>query len=538
MIETHYSSAEQLMASQRTRRALLMGLLITTVVMVFGTVAALAYFTQVHAGIAVLLGLALFLTFALPVAIWNQPRVGLYVLFAGVLLFGGDPAYPNPHVPTTYVPFVWNLSIAGQTYLSSRVLEPLIFSVAELLLLYTLVVWLIRAIATRTLKLETGEHLPFILLYSLIMGLGLVHGLWLGGDLRVALWEVRGQYHFLATYLLAVNLLKDRENVRTLLWVAVASIGLQGTLGAFDFASQGFHSPPGGILPHEESLFFAVVFFIMIVSVVTNPDKKLTAAALLFTPMAALATLANQRRAGIGAFLVAFVALLPILWVVVKHRRRHIGIFCALFAAATAVYLPVAWKSNAAWALPARALRSQSDPNARDAQSNAYRDLENRDTALTRDQHPWIGVGYGIPFDRTYSLPEINFPLADYIPHNGLMWIWFRVGHLGFWAFWMIIALLIVKGIHTLKVLQDPILQLMGFVGVTLAIMLYIFGKYDMIFNNPRVMIAVGVFFGAAGALRAIHERQAASAPALQVEAVPGSDGPPAGDPERRALRA
>src|SRR5204862_505504 len=79
----------------------------------------------------------------LPVLIWRYPQIGIYILFGGSLLF---PSVPSPAIatmPTSFVPFWWNLSSAGFYYSHSTSLGAIVISPAEILMLLTFLTWLV-----------------------------------------------------------------------------------------------------------------------------------------------------------------------------------------------------------------------------------------------------------------------------------------------------------------------------------------------------------------------------------------------------------
>src|SRR2546423_6150540 len=88
MIEqSYYPSVDELIAEQRTRRNIIVGLLVLTVGIIFTAMALLGHFSPKTGGMGVLgAGFAAFIMLVIPVVIWNQPRVGFYILFGFSLL--------------------------------------------------------------------------------------------------------------------------------------------------------------------------------------------------------------------------------------------------------------------------------------------------------------------------------------------------------------------------------------------------------------------------------------------------------------------
>ena len=58
-----------------------------------------------------------------------------------------------------------------------------------------------------------------------------------------------------------------------------------------------------------------------------------------------------------------------------------------------------------------------------------------------------FGVGFGKPFYQPIPLPDISFfVFSEYIPHNSIMWIWLKMGYLGFVTLLFLLAAAIRAG--------------------------------------------------------------------------------------------
>jgi hypothetical protein len=486
------------MSQQRTRRMLLMTALVATVTVIFGVMGALLY-VNVSGPIVWLVGLSAWILIALPVVVWQKPKLGFYILFTGAMFFESvSNGYGvRTDVPTTYVPFFWNLNNLGYHY-GTAVLEPFKFSLAEMLMVVTFLTWLVQSIVSRTFKFERGAFFTAFAAYIVMVTLGWIHGIATGGDVTMALWEVRPQFHFFAAYLIAANLVRKKEDVYPILWITLIFATIKGLMGINVYIAWGGNIGEQGILMHEESLFFNLVVFALFVTWLANTDNKLKWASVLAAIPCVFSALQNQRRSGIASFIVAFVPLMPILWVILLERRAQVQKFLIGFALFSSVYLPVAWNGKGAWALPARAIRSNSDPNERDMASDYYRLAEMINVKNTRDEKPWTGVGYGKPFRQDIWMPGVDQfdSFLKYLPHNSIMWVWMRIGHFGFFVFLMLFATICVKGVDILRRTQDRMLQTVGVFGIITPLMLFTFGKYDLAMTNYRVLIMTGCFVG------------------------------------------
>src|ERR1051326_8982953 len=143
-------------------------------------------------------------------------------------MFPSNPRNSLPTMPTSYVPFWWNLSSIGQYYSNTAALNAIVISPAEILMVITLVTWLVRAISLRELRIEKGAFFWAIAVYMSMVAFGFLHGISKGGvDTTIALYEVRAQVYFILTYLMTVNIVTDAKMVTTLLWMIIICTGVQ-----------------------------------------------------------------------------------------------------------------------------------------------------------------------------------------------------------------------------------------------------------------------------------------------------------------------
>jgi hypothetical protein len=498
MMLDRFPTTKDFQANVRMRRNAVAALMVAAVFLVVGTMTAVVYFLPDADPVKVLVATFSILVFmAVPVIVSFRPRIGLYVLFIGALLFTGTHEVGVPTMPMTYVPFWWNLSTTGQVNLNNGLFNGLAVSPAEILMVLTFVLWIVRAVAMRRFRMKIGGFFWAIAAYMAMVAVGFVNGLTHGGDTVMALYEVRGQAYFFMTYLMAVNIIDDRRQLMSLLWTIVICNGIQGVCGTITFFVEHASITEAGFMAHDESLILNLIFFVAITAGCLGVDRRLRWAAICLSPVALIAILGNQRRASIAAFMIAFLPLIPMLWVILKEQRKQIGTLVAIFAAVSAIYMPLAWNSNSAWALPARSIRSQTDPNARDAASNTYRQSEEWDLIVTRDVSPIIGYGYGKKFLQPVPLDRVSTEFVYYMSHNSVLWVWMRLGHIGFFLFWLMVAVFIIRGIETIKTLRLPETRLVGLMAISMLLMMITFGKYDLALVDLRVLTITAVLLGA-----------------------------------------
>ncbi len=118
-------------------------------------------------------------------------------------------------------------------------------------------------------------------------------------------------------------------------------------------------------------------------------------------------------------------------------------------------------------------------------------------------------MGFGVPID--YTLPIVNIknidPMIAYIPHDGVLYIWMRLGIAGEIAFLMVIAAAILRAVELARV-GDKELALIGTLTVCAVVAYLVQGYNDMGFTWFRIALCMGVLFGATEAALRIARRE------------------------------
>ncbi|MGH7746987.1 MAG: DapH/DapD/GlmU-related protein, partial [Candidatus Dormibacteria bacterium] len=147
---------------------------------------------------------------------------------------------------------------------------------------------------------------------------------------------------------------------------------------------------------------------------------------------------------------------------------------------------------------PARAVHAAIRPNARDLASNQYRVIEDANLVLNIRARNSLGTGFGLPID--YAIPIVNLDNIDsaiaYIPHNGVLWIWMRMGILGEILFWFLVATA-VRRCYDLARVGDPESSLLGAFAICAIVAYVVMGYYDMGFFWFRIACCMGFLLGA-----------------------------------------
>ncbi|MCW3053860.1 MAG: hypothetical protein JWN14_3030 [Chthonomonadales bacterium] len=433
------------------------------------------------------------------IVVWNYPTATFYMLVVASTICEVNPN-PRPDAIVERIPFFWNINTAIQVY-THHDFKALPLNMMEALIFLTITCMLIKAAFDHKGKLILGPIFWPIVAYICFVIFAWVNGMTSGGDFKISLQEVRPQFYFLMTYLLAVNTVKTPRDVNRLYWIIVLGIGLKGiiyTIRRYTLFA-GHSLPDGGVGSHEEAFLFDCFEVLLMVLSFTGVQKRLRTLMWFLLPFVVMGNLATNRRAGTAAIIMVFPVLLLSAYRVLPNRRKMIAIFSLVAAILGPMYYMTFRHSNSMIAQPARAIASQFEANARDAGSNAYRDAENADLMATVKLSPLTGFGYGKKMMHVAVIADISmiYDWWDIITHNQVLWVWMRVGTFGMLAFWMMICSIIITAGQTIRAENATIeLKVVGIFAMLIVCMLLFFGLLDLGFANYRDMLFCGCWAG------------------------------------------
>ncbi len=477
---------------------------------------------------SVLPPLVLLLALLTPLLLWRYPRLTLYVTLTAVCLFelelvAGPDGRPFADALTDRVPFFWNVNTIFQTYAHAN-FKGVPLNLFEIFMLIAGVCSCLRAVYTGTARLRGGPLLIPIGVYLLFVLMGWVNGILTGGDFKISLQEVRPQFYFGLAYLLAVNIVRERRDISVLLWITAACIGVKAVLltARRYLTLHGLPIPDQGVGAHEEAFMMDAFLLLLLSLSLCRVLPRLRRLMWAFLPFVFLADLALNRRAATAAMVIAVPIVLMAAYQALPDRRRGIVVLGVVLAVSLSVYYPLFKNSDSAFAQPARAIKSNFQPDARDASSNASRDNENVDLMATIRSAPLQGYGYGRPFLQIISMDTIIklYDLEPFIPHNQILWIWERVGSFGFLAFWMMISAIIIFAGRTIRAPgADGLTKAVGMFALLMTVMLVIFGLLDVQLSNFRDVLFAGIWAGTLGAMSLMKDSASGQSAGREAEA-------------------
>jgi O-antigen ligase len=351
-------------------------------------------------------------------------------------------------------------------------------------------------------------------------------GVFRGGNLTMALWEIRPYVYLLLTYLLAAALIRDQRSFRPLLWLLVLGSGAKAIQGLVIFASVAHLDPrPEAVLSHEESFFFGVYVIATLAMWLFRVGGPLRVVATALLPAVVLADMVNSRRLAWLILISGVVVVVLIALVRLKEQRRMTATVVVIGLLGGVVYLGAFWGSDGTLAQPARAIRSAIAPDDRDKASNEYRDVEDHNLRVYVIQSRGLGMGYGqqLHYQGVVDLTEDN-PILAYVPHNNVLWVWVRLGLLGVMAVGILLSQSMISAV-TLTQSRRREVAMVGAIVAGALVGYVAMGAKDLGFFWFRNAFAMGMLLGAVeGLLRSERLRGAIPGPIAERTPVAGSD--------------
>ena len=452
----------------------------------------------------------------IPLALWWRPVLGLYAVFCCAVAIEQFPyGVAAVDFNTGFSDTVARPSLTS-TIPAFHGILPGKASPVEAVLLVVATFLLLLAVRRRArFSLDTPICRLLAGLLGLVVGYFML-GLLTGGAFRWALWEVRPFMYLGLSYVLARNLLTDPKTVRPLLWIIV----IGSTYKAIDgftiwWSIHASPNRPEAVLAHEESFFFGLYIVATLGMWLFGVKGLLRRVATLFLPIVLLCDMVNSRRTAWFIIFFAIAVMLVVAAVAVPRQRKRIIAVGLVAALAAMVYLPVYWSKNGTLAQPARAVRSVIAPDARDEASNDYRKAENYNLTMYIKGSHSTGMGFGkrLVYQGVYDLTDDGTKLLAYVPHNGILYIWLRLGIVGMATFCLLLSQAVIRAARLARSATDPLVGLLGAVTAAMIFGYAVMGAVDMGFSWFRNAIAIGLLIGAMdGHLRSLETQPSALA--------------------------
>jgi hypothetical protein len=438
---------------------------------------------------------------------FDEPFVGLSLALLLVLLFGW---IVRPRV-TLYVtlfltavseqvtlwwfPFAKNLSSRESI---AYVADAATISPLELSLLTGCGISMLKRYAeTRRVTPPTALRWP-LTFFTAMTFYGVFQGLQGGGDLRIAVIESRPIFYIFLVYVIVVNECPRPAHLRYALGAILAGVVLQALLSIEHFGrldparreSIDTLTEHGAVLGQNLLLITALTFLLLGVKQPLVKFGLIVGAVPVVYVM-----LEAQRRAGVAGLIVAGAALaVTLFW------RRRVAFWIATPVMVTALvgYSAAFWNSQSGAGFAAQAIKSVISPESvsqEDRSSDLYRLMEGYDLYATIHASPLRGLGFGQAFYRPLPLPDISlFELNAYLPHNTILWIWIKMGFVGFASMFYLFFKGIMLGADRIRRLPTGT-DLVVMVATTLFVMMYVVYTWVDISWSARNTVVLGFAF-------------------------------------------
>ena len=404
----------------------------------------------------------------------------------------------------------------------------------ELHLLLVVFIWFVKT----CLQKGTNLRRVSLTLQSIMWGMWLVFsfvlGMQKGGEFLPALWECRALVYLSILSFFVPQVLQTKKDINGLVWVMIIGVTIKALEGVLRYADNGWSNVGYEALQaHEDPLFISMLIVLLFGLMLFGGNRVQRIVLVTLTPILLLGFWTGQRRAAMAAFiasLITFLIMLP--W---ADFRRSLKVVIPLIGILM-VYVAVFWNSSSSLAGPLKQIRSGMDSDDesgtgivvkdQDYLSNLYREIEEYNLAFTIQGSPAVGIGFGTKYEQPLKLVDIPYSLRDFMAHNNIIWLFAKVGTIGFFFFWFLLNSAALKGTKLLRVLDDPYLKTVCGLIIVCIIGLMIAAYYDLHLVRYRTMIYVGTLIGVLSTLETLHKQQNSSPTASQDSTRQQTSGP------------
>ncbi len=345
-------------------------------------------------------------------------------------------------------------------------------------------------------------RLPLVALaVPVAIGLGLVYGFMRGGPTNLAYTESRGLLAGFALFYIGARLGPDHlpTMARTVV-LGVLGLSTLSLIRYFGVRSGDSSVPIEFVFAHESALIMGVGLLLGGAQLLRAKDLKGRLLMVGYCAVVFAAMLATGRRA---ATLVVLIGVLSMGLSLLPRRPILVLSLGGILAIGFTAYLAAYWNQEyGALAQPARAVRSQFDPTVRDESSDSYRQIEKSDVIETIRLNRVFGVGFGRPFVQFQLLPDLKsfWPLQSYTPHQGILWLWLKMGWLGISVFLGFVMLVLQRCRDRMALLRhmpiDSLEWMAAAVAFSVVLMFIVYSTVDLGFASTRSLAPAAIAAG------------------------------------------
>ncbi len=411
-----------------------------------------------------------------------RPRLAIYPIVFFTIL--GDPS------TAPWYPFTANLSSRESILFISNGIS---FRPVELCLGALFVGWLFQRIGQRGVPFVKGRLYRPIMVFTLFLAFGLVHGLATGGDRNAAFWEIRAMLYLPVAYVLLMNLVDRKEQYRRLYTLIMVAVFINSIIALLNYGTLSEEKKESleSFVAHGATLPMNAMLVLLAASWLFKDGSRAKRAVLPFALVPVVYVyIISERRAGFIALLGALILLgMFLFWTRPRAFWKVVPVVFLIGAAYTGAF----WNNETSAAgFPAQAIKSVIAPDQvseRNQGSDLYRVIEKADIVATIRSSPVLGIGFGHAFLRPYPLPEINpFLLEPYMPHNAVLYMWMKLGALGFLSMVYLFGVTLLTGARTVLRLPTNDYAAITFTSVAFVMMYAIFAYVDISWDPQNML--------------------------------------------------
>jgi hypothetical protein len=278
-----------------------------------------------------------------------------------------------------------------------------------------------------------------------------------GGESQWAVWQIDRVMYLPIVFLLCQSAFSSPKDYLAVGKVALSAaliratqaIWVRATLSTVVNAETGESSLPYATT-HNDSMLFAVGSVILVSLLLQRAGKKATRLTFWALPILIGGMLANNRR----MVWVEIILILFMLYLITDTNAFKRKLNRLLVASIPLIigYIAVGWNSESGVFKPVKVIRSAVDSSS-DA-STAWRDLENFNLVFTMRNFPLTGVGYGNGFWEMWPMPEVEYSLERYVPHDSILGLYCYggyIGYVGITSLWVAGIYFAIRAYHSCK---------------------------------------------------------------------------------------
>jgi hypothetical protein len=438
-----------------------------------------------------------YLVIALPVVIgvsWYRPLYGFALLLGATLLT--EEFEINTLAGNIQPLFLQTLPIF-RNLKDYTPLSGVQANAVELWLVLLVAIWAGQGMLAGRLRIRAVPCAAAWVLLALVLVATFQLGVSRGGDFKVALWEIRALGYLVGLAWLIPQLVDRRRDVELVLGVIALALGIKAVQGLFRyfFVLRMELDLSETFMAHEDPVMFVPLFYLLAGLLHHRASPRLRRLLLVLAPAMLVALVLTQRRIAYITLLLCGVAYA--VAAVPAVRRTFLRLVMPM-AAVGAVYVLAFSGSDSPLGQPIERAMSLFDSGNL---SNLYRVIELENLRYTIQEHPW-GLGFGHPYEIVRSLPRLDFPLYEYIPHNEILWIWVKAGTAGFVVVLFYFARVVAEAVWTARHVRDGLLQAVAVVVGLAVINQLVASYYELQLTYARNMIYLGTLIGLLGPIR------------------------------------